>query len=129
MDDTETENVTKRMNDLALESTQTFIDATYLAQRQSAQLIQAWLNTLDNNQQQSRDVATRLLQQAQEAQSLLQQYVRDTVRANADALGQATQAGFTTMAQGFNQTAQQAATAGHQAAETASSAGTENSGS
>ncbi|GAC1320250.1 MAG: hypothetical protein NVS2B16_08410 [Chloroflexota bacterium] len=126
MDKTQTENVSNRMNDLALESTQTLIDAAYLAQRQSAQLIQAWLNTLDANQQQSRDVAGKLLQQSQEAQKLLQEYVRDTVRTNADAFNQASQAGYANFTQGFSQVAEQVgnatqrtANATQQAAETA----------
>ncbi|MGI8826376.1 MAG: hypothetical protein ACR2JC_12145 [Chloroflexota bacterium] len=87
------EDVTNRMNKLATESTQTLIDAAYMAQQQSAQLMQAWLNTLDANQQQRRDIATRLLRQSQEAQQVLQEYVQESMRAGTGAFNQAADAG------------------------------------
>jgi BMFP domain-containing protein YqiC len=75
------ENVTEQMSALAVEATQTFIDAAYLAQRQSAQLLQAWLNTLDAGQKEQREIASQLIKQTKEAQILLQQYVQESSRA------------------------------------------------
>ncbi len=88
------ENVADRMTNLAAESTQTLIDAAYLAERQSAQLLEAWLNTLDASQQQQREIAAKLVRQAQEAQQLLQQYVQESFRAGIEAFTQTTQTGF-----------------------------------
>jgi hypothetical protein len=77
------ENVTERMSALAVDATQTFIDAAYLAQRQSAQLLQAWLNTLDPGQKEQRAIASQLIKQTTEAQDLLQKYVQESSRAGA----------------------------------------------
>lgn len=115
----ETETVVNQMGNLAVESTQTLVDAAYLAQRQSAQLIQAWLSTLDANQKAQRDIATRLVQQSQEAQNLLQQYVRESVRSSADTFARATQAGINQATENFNAAAQQASSATQRAGSTA----------
>lgn len=101
-----TANMADRMNKLAVETTQTFIDAAYLAQRQSAQLLQAWLNTLDANQQEQRTIAARLIQQAQEAQNLLQQYVQESSRAGAEAFTKATQQGMNAAEQNVRRASQ-----------------------
>jgi len=114
MNTTETENVVNQMSTLAVESTQTLVDAAYLAQRQSAELIQAWLNTLNTNQQAQREIAARLVQQAQEAQTLLQQYVRESVRGSADTMTRATQAGLNQAGEAFNTAAQQTEQAAQQ---------------
>src|SRR5579859_3553348 len=79
------ENVTERMSALAVDATQTFIDAAYLAQRQSTQLLQGWLNTLDAGQKEQREIESKLIKQTQEAQNLLQQYVQETSRVGAEA--------------------------------------------
>jgi hypothetical protein len=91
---TEKQTVVDQMNRLVAESTQTLVDAAYLAQRQSAELLQAWLNTLGSNQQAQREIAAKLVQQSQEAQKLLQQFVRETAQANVESFTKATQAGF-----------------------------------
>lgn len=91
---TKNETAADRINTLAVEATQTLVDAAYLAQRQSAELLQAWLNTLDAGQKQQREIAARLVQQAQEGQRLLQQYVQESVQTNVDTFTKATQAGF-----------------------------------
>jgi BMFP domain-containing protein YqiC len=84
-------DVTERMNALAVDATQTFIDAAYLAQRQSAQLLQAWLNTLDAGQKEQREIASQLIKQTKEAQELLQQYVQESSRAGAEVFTKSTQ--------------------------------------
>jgi len=94
MNTNEGEEIRNRMTDLATESTQTFIDAAYLAERQSAQLLEAWMNTLDTSQKQQREIAAKLVRQAQEAQQLLQQYVQESFRAGVDAFTHTTQTGF-----------------------------------
>ena len=109
-DKTQTEQVVNRMNDLAVETTQTLVDAAYLAQKQSAQLLQAWLGTLDSSQQAQRDVASRLVKQAQEAQNLLQQFVQQTFQANFDTLNRTAQSGFRQASDTMNTSAQQAST-------------------
>ena len=111
MSKNQTENVVNQMNDLAVQSTQTLVDAAYLAQRQSAELIQAWLNTLDSNQKAQRDIATRLVKQSQEAQNLLQEYVRESVRSSADTMTNPTQAGLQQATESFNAAAQGASSA------------------
>ena len=78
------EEVVNRMSNLAVESTQTLVDAAYLSQQQSAQLLQAWLNTLDATQKTQREIAAKLVKQAQEAQSLLQQFVRESLQSNVE---------------------------------------------
>jgi len=79
------------MNALAVDATQTFIDAAYLAQRQSAQLLQEWLNTLDAGQKEQREIASQLIKQTKEAQELLQQYVQESSRAGAEVFTKSTQ--------------------------------------
>lgn len=86
-------NGTERMNSLAIDATQTFIDAAYLAQRQSAQLLQAWLNALDAGQQEQRDIASQLIKQSQEAQTLLQQFIQESSQLGADAFTRTTNKG------------------------------------
>lgn len=103
----ENDTVVDRMNDLAVESAQTFVDAAYLAQRQSAQLLQAWMNSLDNTQQSQREIAGRLVQQAQEAQNLLQQYVQQSFRTGVDTVTRATQTGFQQASETVTNAAQQ----------------------
>jgi hypothetical protein len=93
MNTNQNEEIRNRMTDLATESTQTFIDAAYLAERQSAQLLEAWMNTLDASQKQQREIAAKLVRQAREAQQLLQQYVQESFRAGVDAFTQTTQTG------------------------------------
>ncbi len=91
------QDVVNQMDTLAQQTTQTLVDAAYLAQRQTAELVQAWLNTLDQNQQQQRDIATQLMQQAQEGQRLLRQFVQETARSSTEAFKNAAQTGANTM--------------------------------
>ncbi|MBV9280903.1 MAG: hypothetical protein JOZ41_12545 [Chloroflexi bacterium] len=111
----QTDTAVDRMSNLAVESTQTLVDAAYLAQRQSAQLLQAWLNTLDTNQKQQREIATRLVQQAQEAQQLLQQYAQESFRSTVDTFARSAQTGFQQASSNLNSAAQQANTASKRA--------------
>jgi hypothetical protein len=99
------ESTTDRLNRLAMESTQTLIDAAYLAQRQSADLLRAWLNSLDATQQQQRDIATKLVEQTQEAQHLLRDFVRESTRASLDVATRASQPAGSTAAKGTTQAA------------------------
>jgi hypothetical protein len=112
MTDKQTDTVVDRFNSLAVESTQTLVDAAYLAQRQSAQLLQAWLNTLDASQKSQREIATTLVKQAQEAQRLLQQYVRDSLQSNVETFTKTTQAQFKQAANNFNTVTEQVNAAG-----------------
>ncbi len=107
---TKTENVVDRMNTLAVESTQTLVDAAYLAQRQSAQLLQAWLNTLDESQKAQREIAATLVKQAQDAQSLLQEFVRESIQSNVETFTKTTQAQFKEVANSFNTVTEQVST-------------------
>lgn len=88
-----TENVTERMSALAVDATQTFIDAAYLAQRQSTQLLQAWLTTLDAGQKEQREIASQLIKQTQEAQTLLQRYMQESSPAGTGVFTKTTQTG------------------------------------
>jgi hypothetical protein len=99
-------SVTNRMNELAVETTQTFIDAAYLAQRQSTELLQAWLRTLDASQQEQREIASKLIRQTQEAQSLLQQFAQQSVQASANAFSTAAQTGLNTASENFQRAAE-----------------------
>ncbi|HEX8992097.1 MAG TPA: hypothetical protein VF784_10515 [Anaerolineales bacterium] len=95
------DNVTERMNALASDVTQTFIDAAYLAQRQSAQLLQAWLQTLDSGQREQREIATQLIKQTQDAQALLRDYVQESSRAGTEAFTKAARTGAQTVSENF----------------------------
>lgn len=106
MDTNSTDDTLNRMNKLASDTTQTLVDAAYLAQRQTADLVQAWLNTLDQTQQQQREIATRLVQQAQEAQTLLGQFVQDSARAGTQAFTSAAQTGADTATESMNRARQ-----------------------
>lgn len=103
----DTENVVNQMNDLAVQTTQTLVDAAYLAQQQSGQLIQAWLDTLGTGQKQQREIATQLVKQTQEAQSLLGQYVQQSIRNTAGAYTNAAQTGFQTVSETVNRVNEQ----------------------
>jgi methyl-accepting chemotaxis protein len=74
------QNAIERMTTLGVESTSTFVDSTTLAQRQSAQFMQSWLKVLDANQQVSREIVTRLVQQSIEAGSAWQRFVLGTAQ-------------------------------------------------
>jgi hypothetical protein len=74
-----------RMNDLVAESTKNTLDAAFLAQSQSAQFAQTWLNTLTANQESTRAIATKMVRDAQQAQSLWLQLGQEIVRANTEA--------------------------------------------
>lgn len=113
MNDTQTENIVKDLNNVAIDTTQTLVDAAYLAQQQSAQLVQAWFNTLSANQQQQREIATRLIQQAQEAQNLLQQYVGQSFRSGVSTFTNVAQNGARNAAEAVNNTAKAASQAGN----------------
>lgn len=92
---TQTETVLEQLNTLAIESSRTFVDAAYLAQRQSAELAKAWLNTLSSTQETQRDIYGRWIRQAQEAQGLWQELVREYVRSGGDTFARVARNGAT----------------------------------
>jgi hypothetical protein len=77
-------DITTRINDLVIESTQTALDGAYLAQRQNAQLLQSWYQAFEGNQQASRDIVGRLIKQGQEGRALWLQWVQASYRATAE---------------------------------------------
>jgi DNA-binding protein HU-beta len=75
------EPVFERMNNLGKEAAEGLIDAVYQAQRQTVQMLQAWLDTMDATQKEQRRIAAKLHHQALEAQRLLQEVVRSGTEA------------------------------------------------
>ena len=75
---------TQRLNTLAIESTQTMIDAAHAAQKQNAQLFQSWYETLEKTQHSNRQLAVTLLKQGQEMQQLWFEVFRESLRTATD---------------------------------------------
>lgn len=73
-----------RMNDLAVESTSTWIDSVSLAQRGSVTVAQSVLSAVEQNQETTRALATTMLKQAQEGQRLWTQFVQEWFRTASD---------------------------------------------
>lgn len=108
MNTNDAQTAANQMNQLAVDATQTLVDAAYLAQRQSAELLQAWLNTLSSNQEEQRQLAAKLVQQSQEAQQLLQRFVQESTRSGISAFNAAAQSGFNTASETINRASEQA---------------------
>lgn len=87
-------NVIDRLNNLAVESSLNTIDGVYTVQRQNLQFFQSYVETAQANQQIYRDLATKLVKQSQEAQSLWFQYWQDAFRTNVDRFTAAAQSGL-----------------------------------
>ena len=87
-------NVIERMNALATESSLNTIDGIYAVQKQNLQLFQSYVETAQTAQQTYRDLATKLVKQGQEVQSLWFQYWQDTFRTNTDRFTAAAQSGL-----------------------------------
>lgn len=93
----ETEEVVdtaERSGDLVMETAQTLIDSAYLAPRQTIELSQAILHTMEANQQAGRDLAGTLVKQTLEAQTLWWQFLQESVQTTTDALARVTEASF-----------------------------------
>jgi hypothetical protein len=78
-----------RLNDLAIESTQTAFETATLLQRQNAALIQSWFSTVEAHQQSGRELLKKALKQAQEAQNLWLQYVQESFTSTTETFAQA----------------------------------------
>jgi hypothetical protein len=100
-------NVIDRINELNQETTKDLIDGAFMAQQQNAQLVQSWFNILNANQQATRNLGVKLVQQAQEAQNLWLKLGQEMVRANTEAATQVSQAGFQNMNQTINNVSRQ----------------------
>lgn len=100
-------NVIDRINELNQETTKDLIDGAFLAQQQNAQLVQSWFNILNANQQATRNLGVKLVQQAQEAQNLWLKLGQEMVRANTEAATQVSQAGFQNMNQTIDNVSRQ----------------------
>ncbi len=100
-------NVIDRINELNQETTKDLIDGAFMAQQQNAQLVQSWFNILNANQQATRNLGVKLVQQAQEAQNLWLKLGQEMVRANTEAATQVSQAGFQNMHQTINNVSRQ----------------------
>lgn len=89
-----TTSTINRMNDLAVETTNTVVEGALLAQRQGVAVAQSVLNNLQQNQEANRTIATTMIKQAQEAQQLWAELAQESVRTMSSALnwqGRATQ--------------------------------------
>jgi hypothetical protein len=82
-------STTDRINDLAIESTQTVLDTASFLQRQNAALIESWFNTLEANQKTGRELARKAMKQAQEARALWLQYTQDNVKVTTETFARA----------------------------------------
>jgi polyhydroxyalkanoate synthesis regulator phasin len=80
-----------KFDKVTADSTQILWDSAALAQKQNAQLVQQWLETVEASQAASRDLATRLLAQAQNAQNLWLEFVQESYRTNMDVLSKLAQ--------------------------------------
>ncbi len=100
-------NVIDRINQLNQETTKDLIDGAFMAQQQNAQLVQSWFNILNANQQATRNLGVKLVQQAQEAQNLWLKLGQEMVRANTEAATQVSQAGFQNMSETINNVSRQ----------------------
>ena len=74
-------NVTDRINNLTVETAETWLDGASLIQKQNAAFVDAWFGAVEANQKTARDLTTRAIKQAQEAQALCFQYAQDSYRA------------------------------------------------
>lgn len=105
-------NVIDRINELNQETTKDLIDGAFLAQQQNAQLVQSWFNTLNANQQATRNLGVKLVQQAQEMQNLWLKLGQEMIHANTEAATQVSRAGFQNMNQTIDNVSRQAKNAG-----------------
>lgn len=105
-------NVIDRINELNQETTKDLIDGAFLAQQQNAQLVQSWFNILNANQQTTRNLGVKLVQQAQEMQNLWLKLGQEMIHANTEAATQVSQAGFQNMNQTIDNVSRQAKNAG-----------------
>jgi hypothetical protein len=104
-------NTIDRINDLTVETTQTWFEAVNNLQRQNAQLFQTWLTNLESAQQTNREYATRFVKQAQQGQALWLQLYQETVRNGLDTFAQATRTQAQNVAETLTKASQQTATA------------------
>jgi hypothetical protein len=100
-----------RINDLTVETAQTWLDGVNHLQRQNAQLFQAWLSNVESAQQTNRDLATRFVKQTQQGQALWLQLFQETLRNGLDTFAQATRTQAQNVAETLSKASQQAATA------------------
>lgn len=97
-----------RINDLAVETTQTLLDSAYLAQKQNAQLVNSWLSVLEANHKETRNLVAQLMRQTQEAQSLWVRYTQDAFRTNVETFTRTTQAQMKEFSENLETAAHQA---------------------
>jgi len=91
----ETEEVVataERSSDLAMETAQTLIDSVYFAPRQTIELSQAMLRTIEANQQTGHDLAGTLVKQTLEAQTRWWQFLQESVQTATDTFARVTEA-------------------------------------
>jgi len=77
-------DIFNRFNDLAVESTHTLIDSSINAQRQGISTLQNVLNATQESQSANREIANRVVRQAQTAQGLWFQFAQEAFRTNLD---------------------------------------------
>ena len=77
-------DIINRFNDLAVESTHTLIDSSLNAQRQGISTLKNVLNATQESQSANREIANRVVRQAQTAQSLWFQFAQEAFRTNLD---------------------------------------------
>jgi hypothetical protein len=94
--------VTDRINDLAIEATQTALDGAYFVQRQNGQFIQSWYNTLETNRQGAKEIVTRGIRQAQEGQRLWLQLTQQWLRTATETAVQSAQFGLEEVSNGLD---------------------------
>jgi regulator of PEP synthase PpsR (kinase-PPPase family) len=102
-------NTIDRINDLTIETAQTWLEGSAQLQKQNAQLVQTWLNTVDAAQQTNRELVTRFVKQAQQGQALWLQLFQESVRNGLDTFAQATRTQAQNVAETLTKASQQAA--------------------
>ncbi|MGI8825336.1 MAG: hypothetical protein ACR2JC_06800 [Chloroflexota bacterium] len=81
-----------RMNDLAIESTNSIIDTVVLAQKQGVTIAQSMLSVVEQNHEANHNLATTIARQTQEAQNLWMQLARESMRNATSVFAQVSEA-------------------------------------
>jgi hypothetical protein len=100
--------VTDRISDLTVESFHTALDGASYVQRQNSAFIQSWLTALEANGATGRELVSKSIRQAQEAQQLWFQLWQESFRNSTE-----TFSGF--LGSQFREVGEQINTAGRQA--------------
>jgi hypothetical protein len=111
--------MTERFADLTAQTTQTFLDGVYLAQRQQAQIVKSWFETVEANQPAHRDLVGRFVQHGYEMQNLWLRYSQDSFRRISDRFVETAGAGLKEAGEQLDKAGKQAANGAAKRAEAA----------